>query len=257
MIELLITLIVGLFVAVAVSVAYFYRDPDREVPKIGDVLLSPADGTVISIRRYSDGEVPTINKDGRSYRLRELIQSKLLDSNGVVVSIHISVFDVHTVRSPISGKVVQILRIRGSLKFMQDPTFEYTNERVSIIVENTFLKLGLVIVGAPIASSIRTVVEPDDEVSVGQRVALIRLGSLVSLIIPDSAGMRVKVACGSRVIGGSTIIADRTSHGTGHHIRECFIYRKTSVLERFYLIFLAAYSMATKIMKFGKNPDNP
>jgi uncharacterized protein YpmB len=48
MIELLITLIVGIFVAVAVSVAYFYRDPDREVPKIGDVLLSPADDTYLN-----------------------------------------------------------------------------------------------------------------------------------------------------------------------------------------------------------------
>jgi len=256
MIELLITLIVGIFVAVAVSVAYFYRDPDREVPKMGDALLSPADDTIISIRRYSDGEVPTINKDGRSYRLRELIQSKLLDSNGVVVSIHISALDVHTVRSPISGKVIQVSRIRGSLKFMHDPTFEYTNERVSIIVENSFLKLGLVIVGAPIASSVRTVVEPDDEVSAGQRVALIRLGSLASIIIPDSAGIGVKVTCGSRVVGGSTIIADRTTHGTGHDIRECYMYRKTSVLERFYLIFLAAYSMTSKIMKIGKNSDD-
>lgn len=244
MIDLLIILIVAVFIITVASVAYFYRDPDREIPAVDNALLSPVDGTVISIRKYKAGRVPIISKDGRYYSLEELTHSNLLDSDGVILSIHISPLDVHAVRSPFTGKVLQISHIHGGLKFMRDPTFEYTNERVSLILENRLFRLGLVIVGAPIVSSVRGLIAQNDEVSAGQRIAFIRLGSLVSLIIPDTAGLRIGVRCGGRVVGGVTKIA---SSGERHEIEECYVFKRTTIWERLYLVFLAIYSLARRI----------
>ena len=244
MIEFLIGFVVALFATTAVSVAYFYRDPDRTIPKVTGEVLSPADGTVISIRRYKAGVVPTINKDGRFYSLEELTQSNLLDSDGVIISIHVSPFDVHIVQAPISSEIKYIARISGGLKFMRDPRFEFTNERVSLILESNSIRIGLVIVGAPIASSVKTLVEPKSHVTAGQRIASIRLGSLVSLILPY--GVELNVGCGSKVVGGLTLLAERLTQNSNHVLKDCYTPVKTTMWQRFYLLFLATYSVARR-----------
>jgi len=61
-------------------VAYFFRDPERVIPEDSRAIVSPADGKVIRLDR--EGE-------------------------GWILSIFLSLFDVHINRAPIGGTLVQ------------------------------------------------------------------------------------------------------------------------------------------------------
>ena len=61
---------------IALFCLWFFRDPERKPPS-GDVMVAPADGKVISIRKGSD----------------ELVR----------VSIFLNIFNVHVARSPAAG----------------------------------------------------------------------------------------------------------------------------------------------------------
>ncbi|MCS6769905.1 MAG: phosphatidylserine decarboxylase [Candidatus Caldarchaeum sp.] len=236
--------------SLAGAVLFFYRDPERKVLKADNALLSPVDGRVVAVRRYSAFKAPVLSKDGRSFRLDELAHTDLLGSNGTIISIAISPLDIHTVRSPADSKVVQISSIHGGLKLMRNPEFEYTNERVSMVLETASGKVGLVIVAAPITSSVRVLVGDNDYSAAGERVARIRLGSLASLIIPDDCGFRPVVSCGERVLAGLTVIAQLGK--TDIPINECYAVRRSTVPERFYLPFLLGFVVLERIFRAVK-----
>src|SRR5262245_7142840 len=50
----------------------FYRDPDRVIPKEEGLILSPADGTVIYVRRLDAGEPLRCDKNGAAMVLDEV-----------------------------------------------------------------------------------------------------------------------------------------------------------------------------------------
>jgi phosphatidylserine decarboxylase len=56
---------------------------------------------------------------------------------------------------------------------MRGPNFEVRNERVSMLLQTSFGLVGIVIVGAPIVSSVKTLVD-EVEVAAGKRIAKIR-----------------------------------------------------------------------------------
>lgn len=250
MIIFIIIFIASIILALIASVKFFYRDPERSIAQTDDAVLSPADGTVVSVRRYLDGEASFIGKGGKSFRVDELLGSAILGSKGLIVSIHISPLDVHTIRAPAEGKIIYIAKIGGSLKFMRDPSFEVENERVGIVLETSLGRLGVVVIGAPIASSVKTLVGLGDNVSAGQRIARIRLGSLASLITPSENSLSPVVKCGDRVLAGQSIIARRTDTSSNRKVEECYKTIRSTTKERIYLIPLAVFVLLKKIYTY-------
>lgn len=249
MILAVILILVGI---TCICVLYFYRDPERQVRRVDNAVLSPADGSVVSIRRYVAGVTPTLSKDGRYFRIDELTGTTVLGSDGTIISIHISPLDIHTIRSPTDAKVTHIYLIKGGLKFMRDPTFEVTNERVSMVMETAYGSIGLVIVGAPIASSVKLLTDVGNRVLAGERVARIRLGSLANLIIPDECKLKLAVSCGKRVRAGITVVATQSEESVLHE--ECHMPKNSTVLERLYLIFLAVYTIVRMVWASLRRP---
>lgn len=243
MVLALLTLIALLVFAVVWSVLFFYRDPERKVIRADYGVLSPADGTVISVRRYSAGTAPVISKNGRHFRVEEMAGMGFFGSDGTIISIHISPTDIHTIRSPADAVVTHVSKIRGELRFMRDPSFEIKNERVSVVLQTSFGKVGVVIVGAPIASSVETLVKVGDQVQAGGRIARIRLGSLANLIIPDDCELKPAVSCGEKVLAGMTVVAEYAKSS----IEECYSPKGSTVTERLYLILLAAYALIKRL----------
>ncbi|MEM0382622.1 MAG: phosphatidylserine decarboxylase [Nitrososphaerota archaeon] len=245
----------ALSVAVFASVKFFYRDPERGIVQAKDKLLSPADGTVVSVRKYMAGETPTISKGGRSFKVQELAGTDILDADGALISIHISPLDIHTIRSPIDGEIIHLAKIKGGLKFMRDPYFEVENERVSIVLETSAGKLGIIIVGAPIASSVKTMVGLGDRVYSGQRIARIRLGSLASLVIPAETRLSPLVRCGEKVMAGLSIVAGKTDVSDTRPIEECYKAIRSTVKERIFLAPLAGFVVLKKIYTYLLRSD--
>jgi phosphatidylserine decarboxylase len=160
----------------AVFVVFFFRDPDRKIPTEADAVVSPADGKVIKVE-----SVP----------------------GGTLVSIFLSIFNVHVNRSPVAGKVNRVEYRPGKFHLAFDERASIENEQLVFSVgENPSITFSLI--AGLVARRIIPWKKVGDTVSKGDRIALIRFGSRVDIVLPREA--QVSVKRGDRVKGGSTIL---------------------------------------------------
>jgi len=163
----------------------FFRDPERTAPVDPNLIVAPADGTIMDI----------VESD----------ESQVLKTRTRRIGIFLSIFDVHTNRAPIDGRVVYRQHREGLCldarradcsKKNESMTWAFENPRVTIVVRQ--------ITGA-IARRIVAWAQIGDELRKGERFGMIRFGSRTELYLPLNAEVLVKV--GDHVLGGSTIIA--------------------------------------------------
>jgi len=166
---------------VALFMAYFFRDPKRVPPADPDVVVSPADGRVTRIGPASTGaDAPN------------------------VISIFLSPLDVHINRSPIPGKIVDMIYSPG--KFLMA-----TNEKASLVNEQNALTIQgekITVVCKQIAGILaRRVVcwkGKGDNLGLGERFGMIKFSSRTDVLLP--ANVKITVKEGQRVRGGTTVI---------------------------------------------------
>lgn len=197
----------ALALAVTAVLWRFFRDPERTSPTADDVVVSPADGQVIYVKRSDGGEVPVSEKLGRSYRLEELVQTPLDHEESWLIGIALSFLDVHVNRAPIQGRVEQQRRSPGRFASLKDPSAVLVNERATTVLGRGGLQVAIVLIASRLVRRIVSYVEEGDEVTLGQRIGMIRFGSQVDVVLPRRAGIDVLVEQGQRVRAGETIIA--------------------------------------------------
>ena len=163
----------------------FFRDPNR-IPPIGEgLILSPADGKVVGVKR---GE-----KEG------------LFEGTETRISIFLSPFDVHVNRAPARGTVEDVRYQKGSFFAAYKDEASQSNEKNAIsIVGPGGRRLGVVQIAGVLARRIICYVKQGDALEPGQKFGLIMFGSRVDLFLPG--GTRVDVVEGQRVRAGETII---------------------------------------------------
>jgi phosphatidylserine decarboxylase len=166
-----------LVLLLAAFVAFFFRNPRREVPSDPRVIVSPADGRVVKVERVG---------------------------NVTRLSIFLSIFNVHVNRSPIAGRIEAIDYRRGKFKAAFNHAASVENERNVIMVSQGNLKLVFTQIAGLIARRIVCWKKVGDTVGKGELIGLIRFGSRVDVLFP--AGTDVTVERGARVRGGSTPI---------------------------------------------------
>ena len=165
---------------------FFFRDPDRVTPDGDNLIIAPADGTVIRIDEVEENEY-----------FKEKVQR---------VSIFMSVFNVHVNRIPWAGEVEYLDYAKGRFKaaFAQDAP--EVNERSVIGIKSAKGKLMFKQIAGLIARRIVYNLQPGDQVISGQRFGLIRYGSRVDLYFPLSVKLNVRLK--EKVKSGSTIIGE-------------------------------------------------
>lgn len=166
--------------------AFFFRDPERALPPGESLVLSPADGKVVSVGAAPEGSGP-------GPRARQ-------------VSIFLSIFDVHVNRAPISGRIERVDYHPGEFLPAWDDKASLRNEQNSVVVERDGARVGFKQIAGLIARRIVFRKKPGDTVVRGERVGLIRFGSRVDVLLPETA--QVLVAVGDRVRGGASAIAE-------------------------------------------------
>jgi phosphatidylserine decarboxylase len=166
---------------------YFFRDPDRDVPRTEDV-LSPADGRVM--------EVAAI--DGEGY------------GPGRVIRIFLSVMDVHVQRSPVGGRVIKARYRPGKFLDARDPRAPFVNESNALEIETPRGRVVVRQIAGLIARRILCWARPEETLAAGERFGLIRFGSQVDLYLPADA--EILVGVGQRVVGGVTAVARWGGH---------------------------------------------
>jgi phosphatidylserine decarboxylase len=167
----------SLIMVLAVFVAFFFRNPHREIPTDPDAIVSPADGRVVKIERVG---------------------------NVTKLSIFLSIFNVHVNRSPIAGRIEAIDYRRGKFKAAFNHAASVENERNVVMVAQGDLKLVFTQIAGMIARRIVCWKKVGDTVARGELVGLIRFGSRVDILFP--AGTEATVTPGTRVRGGSSVI---------------------------------------------------
>ena len=213
--ELVRALLVGgmaLALAIAILAYRFYRDPNRTPPQVDDdVVLSPADGEVVYVRHSEGGMLPSSTKKGRDYELVELTKTPLRHEDAIVIGIAMSFLDVHVNRAPIAGRVRLRQHFPGRFGSLGRPEMVYENERATTVIERGDLEIAMVQIASRLVRQIASYVKVGEEVALGQRVGVIRLGSQVDVVLPARPDLTVNVRAGQRVRAGESVLAVVTS----------------------------------------------
>ena len=169
--------VAGIFFLVALFMAFFFRDPKRVPPSDPDVVVSPADGKVTRI---------------------DAVES------GTVVSIFLSPFDVHINRSPISGKIVNVLYSPGKFLMATNEKASLVNEQNALTIQGEKITVVCKQIAGILARRIVCWKATGDSLGLGERFGMIKFSSRTDLLLP--ANVRVTVKEGQRVRGGITVI---------------------------------------------------
>lgn len=171
-------IVAGIFAAVAAFMAFFFRDPYRNVPDSADIIVSAADGKVT---RIDETEL------------------------GKVVSVFLSPFDVHINRSPIAGVVEKAEYIPGKKAPATSNEASFTNERNSLTIKGENVTVICTQIAGILARRIVCWSKEGDTLARGEKFGLIKFSSRTDLLMPSNVEVLVKV--GDRVVGGETVIA--------------------------------------------------
>jgi phosphatidylserine decarboxylase len=163
----------------------FFRDPDRPAPADPSLIVAPADGRVSDIVDLDENEV--------------------LKMKTRRVGIFLSIFDVHTNRAPIDGRIIYRQHHEGLYLDARDPDCAEKNEAMTWAFENSRVTIVVRQLTGAIARRIVAWAKVGDELKKGERFGMIRFGSRTELYLPLEAEVLVKT--GDHVSGGSTIIA--------------------------------------------------
>ena len=177
------SVLVALPLVLAAFFLWFFRDPERTIPTGPGLIVSPGDGLV------TDAEwIETTNGS----RLR--------------LSIFLNVFDVHVNRSPVAGTVKLVEFRKGQFLNAMKAESVLSNEQTLIVIDAGGYEVSFKQIAGLLARRIVCNVKVGDRLERGQRVGLIKFGSRVDVLLPAAANLKVKT--GSRVRGGSSVLAE-------------------------------------------------
>ena len=179
---------------VTLWLAYFFRDPWRVTPTRQGLLISPADGSVVSIATAAPP--PELAMGGAAV---------------AQIGIFLSVFDVHVIRAPLGGRVAALRYTKGRFLNASRDEASRHNERMAIrLATPEGPEIAFVLVAGLLARRIVCDLREGQEVVTGQRIGIIRFGSRVDVYCPE--GYVPMVIAGQRMVGGETVLADLLAH---------------------------------------------
>lgn len=171
---------------IALFVLQFFRDPPREIPQAANAVLSPADGRIVVVARAHD-----------PYTDREALK----------ISVFMNVFNVHSNRAPVDGKIEKVQYFPGKFVNADLDKASLENERNALAITTTSgHSVTCVQVAGLIARRILCYVKAGDTLARGQRYGFIRFGSRVDVYLPLTATPKVTV--GEKVSATETILAE-------------------------------------------------
>lgn len=162
----------------------FFRDPERTTPDRDDVVISPADGTVLFVK--------------------DILDNKFLNDKAKMISIFMSPLNVHVNRIPISGTVERLEYHKGKYLAAFEDKASDENERSEILISGKHGKVLFTQVAGFVARRIVYELSINDLVKMGDRFGMIKFGSRVDVIVPVKWIPKVKQ--GNKVSAGETIL---------------------------------------------------
>ena len=173
--------VAAFLIVVALFMAFFFRDPKRVPPSDPDVVVSPADGRVTRVALVAQSaDSPTL------------------------ISIFLSPLDVHINRSPIRGKIVDVLYSPGKFLMATHEKASLVNEQNALTIQGDKITVVCKQIAGILARRIVFWKRKGDNLGLGERFGMIKFSSRTDVLLP--ANVRVTVKEGERVRGGTTVI---------------------------------------------------
>jgi len=170
-----------LLLLVALFMAFFFRDPKRVPPSDPDVVVSPADGRVTRIGASGAG-----------------------GDASTVISIFLSPLDVHINRSPIPGKIVDVIYSPGKFLMATNQKASLVNEQNALTIQGEKITVVCKQIAGILARRVVCWKGKGDSLGLGERFGMIKFSSRTDVLLP--ANVIVTVREGQRVRGGTTVI---------------------------------------------------
>jgi phosphatidylserine decarboxylase len=164
---------------------FFFRDPERNVSAGNDVIISPADGKIIDIR--------VIDED------------KYLHERANMISIFMSIFNVHVNRIPVNGSIEYLEHRDGIYKAAFRDKSSELNEQSLTGIRTAQTKILVKQIAGFIARRIVNNLKAGDKVKAGERFGMVKYGSRLDVIIPLSTEISIQLH--EKVKAGETILA--------------------------------------------------
>lgn len=167
-------------------VVRFFRVPDRKYPSDSNAVFSAADGTVVAIEKVTEDEY--------------------FQEPRLLVSVFMSIYNVHINWFPIGGDVVYQKYHPGKFLVAWHPKSSTDNERTTVVIRQSPERTILIrqIAGA-VARRIVCYPKQHDKAVQNTEYGFIKFGSRVDHFLPVDA--QVKVSLNQKVVGAQTIIA--------------------------------------------------
>lgn len=169
-----------------ILVVRFFRIPNRELLQDSEIILCPADGTVVAIEK--------------------VFVDEFFNDQRLQVSVFMSPNNVHVNRYPVSGKIVYTNYWPGSFLVAWHPKSSTENERNTVVVEHP--DHGPIMVRQIAGALARRIVcysKTNERIEQGRELGFIKFGSRVDLFLPLNS--EIKVQIDQKVKGGITPIA--------------------------------------------------
>jgi len=179
----------ALYLAIAIIIGVvvrFFRIPKRPLRNDPDIILCPADGTIVAIE--------------------EVMEKEYFNEMRLQVSVFMSPNNVHVNLYPVSGKIIYANYSPGSFLVAWHPKSSAENERNTVVIQKDAGNSIMVrqIAGA-LARRIVCYAKTGERITQGCELGFIKFGSRVDLLLPLSS--KVLVALDQKVMGGQTAIA--------------------------------------------------
>jgi phosphatidylserine decarboxylase len=173
-----------LMLIMTVFIAYFFRDPERNIPQEKGFFVSPADGKVI--------------------RIKDVYENDYLKSDTKEVSIFMSPLNVHVNRAPCDGVVSMVKYSPGKYMAAYRDDASIKNENIVMVLDCQESRILVRQVAGFVARRAVCKVKAGDSLKRGERYGMIKFGSRLDVYMPMNT--KIKVSLGEKVKAGETAI---------------------------------------------------
>jgi len=170
---------------------FFFRDPDRNIPEDPNLIIAPADGTIVTIK--------------------DVDENTYLKGKGTQISIFLSLTDVHVNRNPVSGVVEYLKYFPGEYLIAWYDKASELNERAEFgVCHPSGTKILFRQITGYVARRIVYHISEGDTIKAGHRFGMMKFGSRMDIIVPGNVVLNVKV--GQKTVGGETVLGVIEAH---------------------------------------------
>lgn len=166
-------------------IASFFRSPNRVMRTDAGAVFSPADGKIVA--------------------LEEVDENEYFQGKRIVVSVFMSIWNVHVNWFPVAGRVDYFRHHHGLFLVAWHPKSSEDNERTTTVVDMGGEKIMFRQIAGLVARRIVSYARVGHHVEQNTQCGFIKFGSRVDIFLPLDADIRVKL--GDKVVGTQTLIA--------------------------------------------------